>query len=104
MDRTQVNIARVGLSLPCCVPVLPGTSDTDAPLEERTEKCHVDAFWIIGRAPTCDIHLRTVCRAAEWGFDELVEEAGGPWPRESVPWADRHRYAQDDPASGMIGD
>jgi len=91
----QIDIARVGLSLPCEVPVLPGTPDVDAPLEKRTEKCHVDAWWIVGLVPTCDVHLRVVAEVAEFDFDELVEEAGGLNSTEQKPWPERHRYVQE---------
>lgn len=39
---TGYTIVRSGLSLPCSVPVLPGTSETDADLQRRTEKCSHD--------------------------------------------------------------
>jgi hypothetical protein len=44
----------------CGIPVLPGTSEVDAPLEDRTELCAVDANWLIGAVPTCDHHARVV--------------------------------------------
>lgn len=94
----RLDIGRVGLSLPCCVPVLPGTPDVDAPLEQRTEKCHVDAWWIIGAAPTCDVHLREVAKVADFDFEELVEEAGGLNETEEKPWSERHRYPQSEAA------
>ncbi len=91
-----MEFTRVGLSLPCHVPVLPGTPDVDAPLEERTEKCHIDAWWFVGAVPTCDIHLRVVCEVAGVDFLDLVAEAGGLNETERKPWEKRHRYPQDE--------
>jgi hypothetical protein len=90
---TDVPVMRVPISLPCQVPVLPGTPDTTAPIEQRTERCAVDAFWIIGRAMICDLHLRVVLgddyapTVAQW--PDLVLSA-----RETVPWVEMHRYDQ----------
>lgn len=97
----QVNFARLPISLPCPVPVVPGTPDTmrdgePIPLEERTEKCAVDAFWMIGGQVTCDIHLREACGLLGIDYDELVEEAGGAFSIESKSWHERHRYRQED--------
>jgi hypothetical protein len=92
-----INFVRVGLSLPCEVPVLPGSPDVDAPPDQRTEKCHVDAWWITGLVPTCDVHLRVVCKVAEIDFDDLVKEAGGLNETEQKPWAERYRYPQTEP-------
>jgi hypothetical protein len=101
---TGIEIGRVSLSLPCDVPVLPGTGDTEAPIEQRTERCCTDAWWMIGRAMICHEHLVFVLGQAE--VDEAIAElleAGYPATeipnaRERLPWAERHRYAQPDPS------
>lgn len=103
MGGQQVAILRVPVSLPCPVPVLPGTPDTmrdgePIPLEERTERCAVDAFWMVGAQVLCDVHLAVFCEVAGIDFDDLVEEGGGRTERMDRPWHERHRYAQDDPA------
>jgi hypothetical protein len=100
-ERLDYQVARVGLSLPCAVPVIPGTPDTDAPLTERTEKCHVDAWWFVGAVPCCDIHFRAFCEMAGDDYEAVCAEfrANG-WPntpneKETRPWAEQHRYAQE---------
>jgi hypothetical protein len=79
------------------------------PMEDRTEKCCVDAFWMIGAQVTCDVHLRVACNVLGIDYEGLLDEAaespdyGYPkaeilagWQRyESVPWAERHRYPQE---------
>jgi len=92
-------ITRVPISLPCCLPVLPGTPDTDAPIEQRTEKCAVDAWWVIGAVPTCDLHLQKVCEIAGWDYEEILDDFDGgtgdlPNDTERKPWGEQHRYAQ----------
>lgn len=91
-DAPGVPILRVPISLPCQVPVLPGTARTDAPIDERTECCATDAFWMIGRAMICDLHLREIL-GAEYedtcGDVELNRSEQGPWE-------ERHRYAHAD--------
>jgi hypothetical protein len=103
-DVKQVSIMRVGLSLPCPVPVLPGTPDTmDAdgeaiPLEQRTEKCGVDGWWFIGGQPCCDIHLKQACEllAIDWqGVIDEGTDGRGLNETEQKPWGERHRYPQD---------
>lgn len=99
----QVGFARVPLSLPCPVPVIPGSPDTmDAngeplSLDQRTERCAVDGYWFIGGQPCCDVHCRMACDVMGIDFDDLAAEAGGPFDSERVPWAERKRYPQDDP-------
>lgn len=80
----------------CCVPVVPGTEDIDAPMEERTERCAVDAHWIVGAAPCCDIHAKVMCEVAGWDWDEFWQEAGRTAESVAVPWADRERHSQED--------
>lgn len=93
----EIMFARVGLSLPCMVPVLPGTPDTDPPIEERTETCNVDAWWIMGRASTCHYHL--VQLFGDERVAEMVEDLG--WPgeipnkTERQPWEQQRRYEQN---------
>jgi hypothetical protein len=105
MKGREVHFARIPISVPCPVPVLPGTPDTmrdgDAiPMEERTERCHVDAFWFIGGQPTCDVHLRVACGLLEVDYDDLCAEAGGPFTSEEKPWSERYRYPQSDAVDG----
>lgn len=88
---------RVPISLPCSVPVVPGTGDAGAPIEERTERCAIDAFWIAGRAPICSLHLAGVIGREH--FDELCAEAMpfGLNDRESIAlldWSRAYRYDQ----------
>lgn len=78
----------------CGVPVLPGTPDVDAPLEERTELCAVDANWLIGAVPTCDSHARVVCELTEIDWSGVVAEAGREMESAERPWADRERHSQ----------
>lgn len=102
MPEREIQFLRLPLSLPCPVPVLPGTSTTmrdgdPIPLDERTEACHVDAFWLIGAQVTCDVHLREACGLMGIDYDELDAESGGPYATEDSPWEERHRYPQPDP-------
>lgn len=99
-------VLRLGVSLPCHVPVLPGTPDTDAPDEAKTEACAVDAWWNIGGAyPICDLHLRvafqvlepdnpdayaqTVAQMSAQGFGQI------PNDHEAAAWATQHRYPHE---------
>jgi len=100
----KIAITRVSLSIPCRIPVLPGTFETDAPLETRTEFCAVDAFWFVGLASTCDVHLRIVMKLMGDDFEVFLEDFlkenpdyRGHIPNawESKPWYERHRYEQD---------
>lgn len=99
-DRVQ--FMRLPISLPCPVPVVPGTPDVlrddgePIPMAERTEACAVDAFWMIGAQVCCDVHLRDCCTLLGLDYDGLLEEAGGPASTENKPWAERHRYDQED--------
>lgn len=79
--------------------VVPGTPDVmrdgePIPLEERTERCCVDAFWMIGRQVVCDIHLKAALPllGIESGYEGLLEEG--------QPWHERHRYPQEEAAQG----
>lgn len=100
--ETPVRITRLPISLPCPVPVVAGTPNTrdddgePIPLDERTERCAVDAFWMMGLQVTCDVHLRDACEVGGIDFDGVVAEAGGLFSSEQKPWADRHRYSQDE--------
>jgi len=93
---TGQEILRVGLSLPCMVPVRPGTPDATGQVgTERTETCRVDAWWVVGRAMMCSHHLREVLGGER--FDEIVSglESGHVvtlHPRETLPWGEQHRY------------
>jgi hypothetical protein len=83
------------------VPVVPGTPSIEAPIEERTETCNIDAWWVIGIAFTCDIHLRLLIGDEEYERLRDQCEAEGPWDmtrdreRDSVLWNQRHRYEQN---------
>lgn len=87
-----VIIWRVPISLPCNVPVVPGTPDTSAPIEQRTERCAVDGWWNVGRAFVCDHHL-----AEMFIGTEILEEVRAAYPGlpEPLPWETMHRYSQD---------
>lgn len=102
MNNDDIPIMRVPISLPCTVPVLAGTPDTDAPIEQRTERCAVDGFWIIGRAPICDLHLRSVMDADDYERVCAQEPAVVITERETLPWSEQHRYPQEraDPGWG----
>jgi hypothetical protein len=78
----------------CGVPVLPGMPEADAPLEDRTELCAVDANWLIGAVPTCDHHARVVCELTEIDWPGVVAEAGREMDSADRPWADRERHSQ----------
>lgn len=83
---------RVPISLPCQVPVLPGTDDCVAPIELRTERCAVDAYWMMGRAMVCDHHIRHSMEPET--LDLVLKEY--PWVElEPRPWNEMHRYPQE---------
>lgn len=80
--------------LGCCIPVIPGTQNADAPLEQRTELCAIDANWIVGRVPTCDIHVRHVCKLLDIDWPELVAEAGRDLAHANRPADEREHHTQ----------
>lgn len=98
----RYQIGRVGLSVPCEVPVVPGTPEVDAPLELRTETCSVNAWWWVGAIPTCDYHLRIALELMGDDYDEVVKDlrAKGypeveiPNETERKPWSKQYRYPQ----------
>jgi hypothetical protein len=96
MSQEQLCITQIPILglVPCSVPVLPGTSRFDAPLEERTELCAVDSHWLVGRAPTCDTHLAAICAMLEWDWAELIAEAGRDLEDANRPWDERERHSQ----------
>ena len=121
MERTAVEgtipvtINRLPLTLPCPVPVVPGTTGSTLgldgepiPLEERTELCAVDAGWMIGAQIVCDVHLREAWDVGGIGpgtFEDAVAETFAPYgadaveealARSRVPWLDRKRYPQEE--------
>lgn len=101
----EVQFTRLSISLPCPVPVLPGTPETmregePVSLDERTEACAVDAFWMIGGQLTCDVHLRQACELLDIDYASLEEESGGPYTTEEKPWAERRRYDQESARKG----
>lgn len=82
----------------CGVPVLPGTPDVEAPLDERTELCAMDANWLVGAVPTCDHHVRTVCEAVDIDWPGVLAEAG----RDSArPWSEDDRHSQGNARSHL---
>jgi hypothetical protein len=92
---TQVEIMVLPISLPCPVPVLPGTGETmrddeAIPLEERTECCAVDAFWFMGQMPVCDLHLLTALELLRIDPEAVEKDTGRKFDHR--PWEDRHRY------------
>lgn len=93
VERDGIFFMRAPISLPCSVPVVPGTSDTDAPIEERTEVCAVDAFYMMELAMICDHHGLGLFGVEEWG--QIIEGLGGPMLYDGEPWAERHRYDQE---------
>lgn len=110
---TRVEFTRLPLTSPCPVPVEPGTGRTfdDAgeplPMEERTELCAVDAQWMIGNQRVCSFHLRELFDRGffDGDYDSLVRDAYDPEYVEDTleehrrPWADRHRYSQEEARS-----
>lgn len=89
----DIPIMRVPISLPCTVPVLPGTPTAEAPAALRTERCAVDAWWVIGRAPICTLHLFQVIgeEKVRGLFPEFT-----PCPTELLTWGEMHRYGQSE--------
>lgn len=97
----DIPIMRVPISLPCQVRVVPGTPDAEAPIEERTEFCAVDAWWLIGRASMCTFHLRGAFpELATSLLDELAAEGRHLGPNELGSWEAMHRYDQEDARGG----
>lgn len=102
---TEYQITRVNISLPCKVPVLPGTPITDAPLDLRTEYCAVNAWWFVGSIPTCHIHLEKVLEITGDSMLSVIEDlyekypdalrGGVPNETERTPWEDQYRYMED---------
>lgn len=95
---TEISFMRVPITgtIGCGIPVLPGTPDTDAPLEQRTELCAVDANWLIGLMPTCDHHAKAVCVVVEIDWPGVVAEAERDLDHANRPWAERERHSQED--------
>ena len=94
---TEVVFTRVPITglVGCCVPVLPGTPDADAPLAQRTELCAVDADWMVGMVPTCDVHAQYVCNVMDIDWPELVAESGRDLAHASRSWSARQRHSQE---------
>jgi hypothetical protein len=95
IDFGEFCATRVPISLPCQVPVVPGTGDCTAPIAERTERCAVDAWWMVGKAMMCTLHLRYAMPGVVDEFEALDEWTGFN-PREELPWEQMHRYDQAD--------
>lgn len=96
----EVQFVRLPISLPCPVPVIPGTPDVldsdGQPIDiaERTETCNVDAWWAMGAQVSCDVHMRIACGLIGVDYEDLLAESGGPFPSERKPWVERKRYPQ----------
>ncbi len=98
MSDQAIQFMRVPITglIGCAVPVLPGTHDHDAPLEDRTELCAIDADWLIGAVPTCDLHARYVCELTDIDWPGVVAEAGRDLEQANRPVSERQRHDQDD--------
>jgi hypothetical protein len=96
-EPTMISFTPVPITgmIGCGIPVLPGTSDWDAPLEDRTELCAIDANWIVGAVPTCDLHVRLICEMVDIDWPGVVDEAGRDLDRANRPREDRQRHSQD---------
>lgn len=96
-DRTRIVFTPVPITglLGCCVPVIPGTQDTDAPLEQRTELCAIDANWVVGSVPTCDIHVRQVCEMTGIDWPGVVSESGRDLAHANRPAGERECHTQE---------
>jgi hypothetical protein len=98
-------VTRVPISLPCVMPVRPGTEgecDLREP-DDRTELCATDAWWMIGAMPICDQHLRVGLREMGDDYEDMLREyrrrhplpmMGVPNEDERLPWSRRHRYPE----------
>jgi hypothetical protein len=98
MSGTEIVFTPIPITgtIGCGVPVLPGTPEWDAPLEERTELCAVDANWLVGMVPTCDHHVRGICEMVDVDWPGVVAEARRDLPSAERPWAARTRHPQAD--------
>lgn len=110
-----VEFTRLPLTSPCPVPVEAGTGRTfddegePLPMEERTELCGVDAGWMIGNQRICGFHLRELWERGFFGpgsYDDLVrdsiehpEHAEHQLEKDRRPWAEWHRYSQEETRS-----
>jgi hypothetical protein len=94
--EVQITPIPITGTIGCCVPVVPGTPETEAPMERRTERCAVDAHWLIGACPTCDIHAQVMCEIAGWDWRELWQEAGRQQESVARSWDQRQRHSQED--------
>jgi hypothetical protein len=97
-EGTEIVFTLVSITgmIGCGVPVIPGTSDCEAPLDQRTELCAVDANWIAGMVPTCDVHVRVLCEMVDIDWPGLVAESGRDLTVAERPWAERERHSQED--------
>jgi len=95
MSQVQFTPVPIIGMLGCCVPVVPGTTDTDAPIEQRVELCAIDANWIVGMVPTCDVHVRFICEMLGIDWPGLVEEANRDLEHANRGAPERQRHPQD---------
>jgi hypothetical protein len=94
-EAVHTSFIRLPISLPCNVPVDPATGNAELPMSLRPEKCATDAFWCIGAVPTCDDHMRVVCRLMDIDYGDLCCDMGfEPESPDATPFAERHRYPQ----------
>lgn len=97
-----LKISRLAMSAPCRACVQPGTGSVEGELEERTEYCATDAWWLIGASLSiCDAHFRLFCHDSGIDYGEAARLAqansGKPVPNEDEqqPWELRRRYASE---------
>lgn len=76
-ETSSYGVTRVSLSMPCSVPVLPGTKDANAPIEQRTDKCATEGWWWVGERPICDPHFREFVGMVGDNYAEIVSEFRG---------------------------
>jgi hypothetical protein len=85
----------------CVVPVIPGTTDCDGPMSDRTELCAIDANWLVGLLPTCDHHAKHIADLMEWGWESIVAEAGRDLDSANRPVDERQRHSQEHTRAGL---
>jgi hypothetical protein len=97
-------ITRLAEPQACLVPVRPGTEGDCSPpeqdLDDRTEPCATDAWWLLGDLVICDQHLRYFLQHAGDDYDAMLAEYQGQFPDvddvpndvEQLAWSDRPRH------------
>lgn len=97
-------ITRLAEPQACLVPVRPGTEGDCSPREsgvdDRTEPCATDAWWLLGDLVVCDQHLRYLLAAAGDDYQAMLTEYLEQFPDvgdvpndvERLPWSRRPRH------------